>query len=247
MKKITLLFYIVFLSTAVTAQTDAGIIGKWKYSSIYNAAQQDSAKLTMLDQFFGNTTLYLKSSTQYTLVMMAKEEGNWVYDTASKMMTLTANKGTISQLTLDLIAKDTLLLSLAKGKTLVMTRAMPDATDEPASQAVKPGWKPITPQQLCKKWFLQSREVPGRTKEQSQMVTDLFKGSFFNFKLNNTYEVVVGKISESGTWSLGNNNSTLYLAVDESKKFWNIRSITASELVLIRGNGPEVWTFSVKK
>jgi hypothetical protein len=247
MMKALFFFSLLLICIAINAQNSDGIIGKWKYSSVPNAKELDSAKLKMFEQFFGETSLYLKADAHYTALMMSKEEGSWVYDAASQMLTLTADKGTISQLTAELIAKDTMLLSLAKGKTLTMARTIPGATDEAVAITPKPELASITPQQLCKKWFLHSREVPGRTKEQSQLVTDLFKGTFFNFKPNNTYDVLVGKISESGSWTLDNNNTTIYLAVDNAKKFWTIKKASANELVLAKGNSEEIWTFSTKE
>jgi hypothetical protein len=75
----------------------------------------------------------------------------------------------------------------------------------------------------------------------------LFKGTFFDFKTDNTYTVKIGQISETGKWSLSNENKTLHLTASGETKIWNIKKVSEHEIQLIRGNTEEYWTFSTKE
>ena len=80
------------------------------------------------------------------------------------------------------------------------------------------------------------------------ITNEVFRGStFFNFKKDNGFNVAMGKIEEKGVWSLENNNTTLVLDVDSTKRFWQIKKVSENELVMTKGNTDETWYFSTVK
>lgn len=239
-----LLPLLLLLTFNLQAQSTDSIIGKWKFEAIYNTGKIDSTGRELLKGFFGNTTLYLKSNRHYAAFLMQKEEGTWSYDSISQQLILTANKGTENHVGFKLVSGETALLSLGKDKSIVLTRDTPTAADE-AEEKINPAMlMAASPAQLARKWYLHSRVVPGRSAEATAKMTDLFAGTYFQFKADGSYDVHMLSINETGKWQLQNENKTLVLTIGNEKKIWNIKSISANELVLLKGNTEEAWTFS---
>src|ERR1044072_612892 len=96
MTKFTFLFLIpIGLSLCAKAQpqTDS-LIGKWKYYDIYDKRGIDSPTLKIAKEYFGNMTLYFKPNTHYkAFVMNNNDEGTWNFNTATRKIRLTSNKG----------------------------------------------------------------------------------------------------------------------------------------------------------
>lgn len=241
------LVFSFLISSTVLGQTTDSIIGKWKFKELYGTKDMDSTGIKMLNKMFGSMTLYLKENKHYKSELMSKEEGVYSYDKTSKKLTLISNKGTKSDLSLRVLTKETLLLSFGKDKSIVLLKISADTTDDKEEEIKKVELVSITPTQLCKKWFLQKRFLPNRTEEQLKTVTELFKGTYFIFKSDNTYTVSIGKIQETGKWSLTNNNKTLNLIANNETRIWNVKKINEQEIELIRGNTEEFWTFSTKE
>ena len=239
--------FLLLLTVSSKSQTTDSIIGKWAFKEIANADKIDTSSLKMLQKVFGEMTIYLKPNKHYKTILFAKEEGVWAYSSDSKLLTLTANKGTESQLELSILTKETILVSFGKGKSIILTKVKPNQSDEEEEQVKNVELVSVTTKDICKKWFLKSRYVPGKTTEQTKMVTGLVEGTYFNFKLDKTYDVQLLKIKETGNWSLENDGKTLVLIVNNEKRIWNIKSVNENELILIKGNTEETWTFSSKE
>lgn len=245
MNKRTALFLLV-LSFHFTAfcQTETSLTGKWIFKDVANKEKIDAAGLDMLKQFFGGFSIYLKSNHHYKMVMMKDEEGIWNYSEADKKLTLTANKGTVSAMTVSLRDTGTMEFGFDKNKVLLLQKTIPAVADD-AETAVKP--QTITAastEQLCRKWYFQGREKPNTSKEILEMSNKMFKGTFFEFNNNKTYHLKLGSIEENGAWALENSNTTLTLTADDNKKYWQIKSISNTTLVLTKGNTEEAWTFT---
>ncbi len=240
--------FLLLFTISVKAQTTDSIIGKWAFKEIADAGKIDSSKLKMLQKAFGEMTIYLKPNKHYKTFLFVDEEGTWAYDPANKKLTLTANKGTESQWELNILTAETILVSFGKGKSMILKKVLPDQGDQEEEEQVKTvELASATAKDICKKWFLKSREIPGKDPEQIKMVTDLFVGTYLNFKIDKSYDAKVLKIQETGTWYLENGGKTLFLIANNEKRFWNIKSVNQNELVLIKGNTRETWTFSIKE
>lgn len=245
MKILKSILLITFLfSVNGNAQTTDSIVGKWKFQELYNTTGMDSAGVKMLQQMFSEMTIYLKENKHYKSELMSKDEGTYSYEKASKKLTLISNKGNKSELELSFLTKETLLLSFGKGKSIVLKKIDSDSNDDKEEVLKKIELVSITSKQLCKKWFLKKRYLPNRTEEQLKTVTELFKGTYFDFKSDFTYTVRIGKISETGKWSLSNNDRTLNLTANNETKIWNFKKVSEQEIEMIRGNTEEFWVFS---
>jgi len=247
MTKAKLLFLILlFLNTSLNSQTTDSLIGKWKFKDIYNSEKIDSASLKMLRSMFADITLYFKANKHYKAFMFKKEEGDWNYDGSLSKLTMVANKGTQSQLEIIGLTSNTLIMSIGKDKSFILERTIVTPDDEMEEPINKVELAGATLKQICKKWYLVKRDVPGRTEEQSKIVTDLANGSFFDFKSDNSYESQAFKIKAEGNWKFGQDNKSLVLTIENSTIIWKIKSISENELVLLRGSPAETWTLSTK-
>ena len=244
---ISTLFFALLLSTYTKAQTNDSIIGKWKFQELYNTNGMDSTGVSMLKKMFSEMTIYLKGNNHYKSELMTRDEGTYEYEKTSKKLTLISNKGTKSELELSVLTNETLLLSFGKGKSIILRKTIASPDDEKETAPQKLELVSITTAQLCKKWFLNKRYLPNRTEEQLKTVTELFKGTYFDFKSDNTYTVKIGQITEAGKWNLSNENKTLNLTANGETKIWNIKKISENEIQMIRGNTEEFWTFSTKE
>ncbi len=247
MKKCIIILIIQCFFSLCPAQTTNTIIGKWKFKELYNTQGMDSIGKQMLEGMFGEMTIYLKENKQYQSELMKKDDGTYEYDKATKKIVLTSNKGTQSELEINVLTNETILLSFGKDKSIVLIRDNSKSEEDITPVLFRPVLISITESQLCKKWYLKERYLPNRTAEQSKAVTELFEGTYFLFKQDHSFEAGIGKLTETGTWSLQNNNQTLYLATYNETKFWNIKKITENEIELFRGHTEEFWTFSTKK
>ena len=244
---ISILFFFFLISTYPKAQTTNSIVGKWKFQELYNTNGMDSTGVNMLKQMFSEMTIYLKENNHYKAELMTKDEGTYEYEKTSKKLTLISNKGTKSELELSVLTNETLLLSFGKGKSIILKKTIASPDDEKETASKKIELVSITTNQLCKKWFLNKRYLPNRTEEQLKTITELFKGTYFDFKSDNTYTVKIGQITESGKWNLSNGNRTLNLIANGETKIWNIKKVSENEIQMIRGNTEEFWTFSTKE
>lgn len=240
------LTFSIFLAFSAQSQTADSLIGKWKFRNIYQSEKMDSAELKMLRGMFASMTLYLKANNHYKTFMFKNEEGLWRYEDAGRTITMAANKGTESKLELISVTSNELLVSIGKDKAFILERTTTLPGDDVEEQLPAVKLVSATSKQICKKWYLLRRDVPGRTAAQSKAVTELVGETFFNFQPDNTYQSQVLSIKVEGNWKFGPGNTSLILAVDDSKITWHIKSINENELVLLRGNTEETWTFTPK-
>jgi hypothetical protein len=245
MKRILLIFFIGIFPVLASAQDV--IPGKWKFKEVYNTEKFDSMGMRMAKQMFGNMTVYLKPDKRYSNNFFVKEEGTWDYDSSSKQLTMMADKGTIAHWDFELLSKETILVSFAMNKSIVMQRVPLDAGDETKSDGPKQILVSVTPSAFCHKWVLKARHVPGKTTEETKIVTDIFEGAFFYFHPDKSFDAKIGQISDGGTWEFTNNNQTVILTANKEMKYWNVKSISATELSLYRGRTEEFWTFSMQE
>lgn len=247
MIKTVILFLFLFASTIfVNAQTTDSLIGKWKFKDVYNAENLDSTKVAMVRKMFANMTLYLKANKHYTAFFIAKEEGSWKYDEATKKIIMAANKGTENQMGVLAVTGQTIVLNIGKGKSMIMERAIPGEPDEAEEITYNGPLVSVTKEQICKKWYIVKREKPGQTEEILKTTMDLIKGAYYEFKTNQTYAAEVLNIKDEGSWLFEEGNKSIITISGKEKKFWHIKSVNDTELVLVRGNSNEFWTLSLK-
>ncbi len=247
MFKIKYLFSIlIFLSVSVKSQNAEPFTGKWKFKNIYHSEKIGSEELKMLRLVFKDVTMYFKPNKHYKAFLLKNEEGNWSYNDTSRMITLAANKGTQSIMQILDFSADTLVLSIDKDKAFILQRTKIDPADDIEEPISNIAVVNATISQISKKWYLLKRVVPGRTEEQSKLATELVGETYFHFKDDNTYESQTLKIKSQGSWSFVARNSTLLTTIENTTLTWKIKAVNEHQLILMRGNTEETWTFSTK-
>lgn len=243
--KISLVFLsCIFFAAAGNAQTSAAVIGKWKFYDLGNKEGLDSAKLKTLKKVFKEMTFYFKANGNYKNDLMdLTEEGTWVFNEKTNTITMTSGKGSIKDMMVSNVTADKMSVSVDEMSFILARAAIEEtgAAEEPVQQS--PGISATTAQ-VAKKWFFKRREMANRTEEQIKKMSEMMAGTYLDFKPNGAYETQVLQIKENGTWAFGTGNTTIVVTVENEKKLWTIKSVTATELVLIRGSGKEVWQFS---
>ncbi|MEO6670825.1 MAG: lipocalin family protein [Ferruginibacter sp.] len=245
MSKTIISFVLLFaLSAYADAQITDSLIGKWKFKDIYNAEKMDSSQVSMLRKGFANMSIYLKENKHYKTFLFSKEEGEWQFDEATKKLLMTANKGTENQMGIISVTGTTLVLNIGKDKSMILERTTPDKSDEIEEIVYNGPLVSATKEQICKKWYIVKREVPGRSEESLKTATDLIKGAFFEIQPDQTYTAEVLKLNDEGNWKFGEGNKSILMTSGKEHKFWQIRTVNDKELVLVKGNSNELWTFS---
>jgi uncharacterized protein YdeI (BOF family) len=247
MTKLRFLFLIpIGLSLSVQAQKTDTLVGKWKYYDVYNKQIYDTATLKIAKEYFGQMTLYFKPNNHYkAFVMNNIDEGIWSLNESTSKVRLTSYKGHSNESQIIGLNKDQLILTMGEG-SFVMTRT--NITESDNYEQPLPDIKTVaaTKNQISKKWFLQRREVPGRSEAQVKMASKLIKGAYAHFKSNGEYVAESLKVTESGKWVFGPDNRSIIVTIGNQQRIWNIKSINPTQLVLISGYTEEVWKFSTK-
>lgn len=247
MTKFKFLFLILTVLTVTTkGQKTDSLIGKWKFYDVYDKKGLDSPTLKLVKEYFGEMTLYFKFNNHYkTFVMNKYEEGMWKLNEATKKVRLILNKGSVYDLEIIDLKNDMLTITMGEG-SFVLTRAPISESDNVEQPLPKLKTVKVNKKQICKKWYLKRREVPGRSEEQVNMVSKLIKGAYAHFKDTGAYEAQSLTVTESGNWEFGPDNRSLIVTIGSQQRIWNIKSITATDLVLISGYSDEIWKFSTK-
>lgn len=247
--KIKLLVGLCFLLNVPFLQAqDAGQLnGKWKFNDVYEREKVDSAGLKMIQGLFGEMTLYFKENGRYKAFIMGRNDaGIWRLGDDGKKVTMTSDKGDASEAAIMQVSADQLVIKIGRG-AFIMERTQPTAEEEAEEAPVEIKTVQATLEQVAKKWYMVSKDSPGKTEKQKQMANELIKGSYYIFAKNGKYKAEVLGIKEEGTWEFGENNRSIVMRSEGDQKIWNISLVTENELVLIKGNTNEKWTFSVNK
>ena len=244
----TITLVIALISLIARGQSDQElIIGKWKYSDVYEKEKLDAKEQKMIQMLFGEMTLQFDDANNYKASLMgANEQGRWKYED-KKTIILNSDKGNVTSIKIVDISSDTLVVKLQRG-IIIMTRQSVGESEEIEANTKKFETVSATTEQVARKWYLQSRRSTTDAPEDIKAIANkLLKGSFINFKKNGDYEVNVFNIEENGTWEFGENNESIITSVGDQKKVWSIVKISDSELILMKGISEEKWTFSLER
>jgi len=231
----------------LNAQKVDSIFGNWKFSKLHSTDGADSIGISLMKEMFKEMTIYLKPNYHYKANLIKKEEGTFEYDVKSKKLTLSSNNGKKSSLIFENYQNETAIIGLDEKLKILLQKIPTTLEDEKEELVTKPLLVSITSAQLCKKWFFSERFVPNKSEKILKMVNEVFKGSFFDFKKDKTYNMKTGEITQTGKWSLTNENKTILLTVDNESSIWNVKKVTGNELILFKGNTEEYWTFLLKE
>jgi len=196
---------------------------------------------------FADMFIYLKPNKHYKAGFIGKtEEGQWAFDSSSRKIILSSNKGETNSFEVISVSENQLTIKIGKKGGLVMSKTPATAEDEAETAPKTIKTVAATRDQLAKKWFLKRQEVPGRTEERVKLMSEIFNGSFYEFFKSGEYHLKILKIEENGKWETGPGNTSIIISSNGSNRTWNIYSISEKELVLIKGNTDEKWIFSTE-
>jgi hypothetical protein len=235
------------LMLPVNAQVPALLVGKWKFLDVCQAELKDSNNIKMTRKFFGDMTIYFKQNNHYkTTVTGMVEEGNWAMEETTHKITLTANKGTVNQIGIVTITKDSMVIFMRDQKPpfMLLKRTAVESSDTAEEALPKPVLAGVTLSQVSKRWWVKRVERPGMAEESIKMLSDFVKGSYLEFKANGEYASVAFDITDRGNWTFGPDKNSVIVSSGNLKKIWNIKSISETELVLIKGNTREIWNLT---
>jgi hypothetical protein len=249
MMKIKIAAFLLFIGfvSNLNAQHSNNIIGKWAFE---DAAPEDKAKmdaksLKMLSMFFGEMTLYFKADGNYNMVIMGgPDNGRWNWVEGQEKIKLNSNKGDGVQVDILEVTNEKLIIKMAKG-AFVMRKISVLPEDEVVEIVTVIEGVSASVEQVSKKWFFKSRETQIKSG-QSEVVMELMQGAYLNLNNNGTFEAKVIGLSDAASWRFGEDNKSIILVSEGMEKKWMIKSVTDTELVLVRGNN-EIWGFSTIK
>ena len=182
MKKILiqLLFIVGFLNSE--AQFKDGVVGKWKMKSIVNDGKMDSAAMEGVKEMMKNFTLYLKENKRYKSNFLNNdEEGTWTYEPSTAKLVLTSTRGKGEKFKLKLITNETALFGIGGEDAMILMRDSVKKEDLVEKPILKLALVSISEKQLCKKWYLKKRQIPGKSEETLKKATELMKGTYIQF------------------------------------------------------------------
>jgi hypothetical protein len=250
MKKHTLLLLclLAFVST-IHAQNNEIIIGTWKFQRIETKQAMDEIGKKMINEMFAdlNMVMLADKNAQFS-VMGKKEQGTWSLE--KQKLKFKSMKGAETIYIIDQTHPDTLKITPYPVEDIplyIILRREAQIQTAIRFTANKIEGVAIEKQQITKKWyFLHSRKTDS-VGVNDNIVDKMFKGSFFNFKKDGTFEVLMGKLTESGTWELSVDKKEIIMNYSSKiKKYWKVLKATNNELILNLGDVKDEWTFSDK-
>jgi hypothetical protein len=248
MKKILLIVVFAwFGKTSLMAQSVNSIIGKWNFSHFADTLQLDSLSKSFLVKMFGSCTFYFKENYHYNIFFIKKEEGEWQYNADTKILNLLANRGTGISYKIIIINDSTLEFTFGEDKKVVLQRDVDNFNDIVEEDIVPMSLMKASKNQICKKWYFCKMDTPNLTCDLAKILANMPGGSSYEFNQDNSYNRKAGDIETNGNWELGKLNNSIQVSLDQGLLWWRIKSISETELVLIKGNTTELWTFCAKK
>lgn len=246
--RINLIALLVLFTNSIRAQVLDSILGKWKFEKVYSGNEPDSAIVNLMSAFYADATIYIKPNHHYKLFLMKKEEGEWDYNQNKHILKLMPNYGKEHSYELKMLPNSNLLVTMDTNESIIMSKSVANALDEIEETVTKFDFVSVSPKQICKKWFLQSRNFPYKPAESTKTSIDIYTGLYFNLEMNNTYQTHFKMFTEIGIWELENSGKTIYLTTkNKNDKHWNVIKATESELVLLKENSDESWTFTTNE
>jgi hypothetical protein len=244
MKRILFSTLLLLVTACTFSQTKQNFIGKWAFQDIYIKDGLVPEQIKNLQGFFADFTFYIKENKHYNLEMMGKkEEGTWEYTAKDSTIILSSTKGKISSAKLLLNSTKNIAIKLDKAN-FILKRDSITANDEKEEKIIDVKKVSATTEQISKKWFLKTRQIPNKSAEQLKKVNEMFKGTYYNFLKNGVCETYLLKSIVKDKWTFGINNTTILIGEGTDKLIWTISKITATELEMVKGNSEEVWIFS---
>lgn len=246
--KIILTTAFMAIATTLFAQINKEqLVGKWEFHQIYEQEKLDSVGLKMALAFFGETYFEFNEDNLCQVFIMNKLD-NGTYQILEgedgAYVELTTSKGEVGTMNIIESYGDTMAIEFARAKMILIKSTDAEPSEIVVEETMVVGVS-ATMEQMAKKWMIHSEIVSESSPEMAALANDLVEGSYIDLKQNGKYHLLVIGIKEKGTWTFGENNTTIVTAADDMKQIWTIISISETELIMVQGNG-RTWKFSAQ-
>jgi hypothetical protein len=247
-KTLITLLLISFQTLTLFGQTP-NLLGKWDFHKLETKKEIDEEGKEIMNRMFTNMSYQFNTDNTYNIKMRKKTEvGKWELN--GNTISTTNENGLISKIKFVLKSNDTLKIEMDKNEYLVLLKdknykeeTEPKAEPKQTIKTVSVANETL----LCKKWYLIKKIKPNRTEEQLKLVSDVLKGSYFEFYNNGKFKIEMLKIVEKGTWALNNNKSEIIQTKsDDTSVIWKILKISEDELLINLGDSNEQLLLSTK-
>jgi len=234
----------LFIATStVQAQKADLLVGKWVFQDIYNNGKTDTSGFDMARKMFAGLAIQFNKNNYYkAFIFNSEDAGKWSINEATSTVTLSSSKGNVDDIKVIELAQNKLIISMGK-PSFILTRTAVDDKDTAAPATVAIPLASATTTQIAKKWFFKKMDAPGKTEQRLKMLNMMAKGTYIDLKPAGDYSLQVLNITENGKWAFGDGNTSIILTADGEKKIWRIKSISPHELILLKGDTEESWTY----
>lgn len=242
-----LLSLLTLLTISACSQNKESIIGKWKFIQLVDSVKRDDRHKYEVEMWYGKMTLYFKSNKHYkAFVMATNEEGIWDYNEKTKKITLTSNKGIVSQIEVAELSSNKLTIRIGE-PTFILEKTAPNAEDDIEKSIIISEPISITKKQISKKWaFKNCEEDSDSTTVLALALNDGMKGTYYHFDENGNYDALLSMDKVIGKWTFGKDNKSIILTTHNDKygsNIWDIKSISDTELVLMKAKDADGLSF----
>ncbi|RZJ68431.1 MAG: DUF5004 domain-containing protein [Flavobacterium sp.] len=121
MKKITILFFLLFAATAF-AQTEKTLIGKWQFSDLTDTGDLDAQSVEMTKMIFKDFQIEFSADKKVSVAVMGKTEGGTWKMSDEKTLVITTDKGKTMNMPIKKIDDKELVISFDGKVTMMLNR-----------------------------------------------------------------------------------------------------------------------------
>ena len=237
-----LLLTLLLCSLTANSQTTEEIIGNWQFYTIKTQPGTTLSQYNGATSIMGSMTMQLNADKSYIMSLMGMtEKGQW--ELKGKEIVFNTSDG--KSYSFPIAEYETNLMTLDKEKlAIVVSREGANIPPPPVFKEM-PVLVKVTTAQVSKKWYLKQFPAPaGMTEKQKEAFGERMAGSYVEFKTNGKYSLQVGDKKENGTWSLNPKSDGIITGSKNIPKEAFVKSITATELVVIDSETDEEWMYS---
>lgn len=241
MKNLLLALSLIYSFTA-NSQTTEEITGNWQFYTIKTQPGTTQSQYNGATSVMGGMKMQLNADKSYIMSLMGMtEKGQWELK-GKEIVFHTSDSKSYS---FPIAAYETNLMTLDKEKlAIVVSREGANVPPPPAFKEI-PVLAKITAAQVTKKWYLKQFPAPlNMTEKQKEAFGEKMAGSFVEFKANGKYSLQVGDKKENGIWSLNRESNGIITGSKNIPSEAYIKSVSATELVIIDSKTTEEWIYS---
>jgi hypothetical protein len=231
------------------AQVDTLIIGKWDYDNVMRIGETEPISPALLKILVGKNSYYQFSNNHRFKGYESDKYvyGTWQFSADHAAITLINQRGDIYPYRIAKLTADTLIFSIRKSyHTLVKTKdtAIAEIADTINEAQRKALTVKVSIKQLTGRWVLTSVQDTTQTPKINTMVTDVYKGAWYELRQDGICTWKMLKEEKRGKWALWNGNRSVAIIDNDGYGIvWDISFVSSVKLVLQRYGSDIKFTF----